>query len=354
MTEPDTPFPTLMLDVPVSSWSWPAPPFGHSRTMAPLPTGAEPCRIQTHTGATVTGELLEFAATALTLRFRLNPDSEPLSLGFDKIRSLTLTTPWPLVPVRSDVPVERVPSAAQERDYRVDLSAAGQLTGRTLGHVQQGIGLFLFVPHDDGAAVLRVFVPNQAGAVVSFGASPEELAVERWIHTPDQLLAALEAQARRPMQPLGAALIELGLVTQGVLDRVAREQGDAREQPLGQMLVAGGWLTRADLQTALAYKMGYPMVDIVRFPIDANTVRLLPHQAVVEYRALPLMRHGVQLIVAVDELSHIPQLQSLSALAQLKVVPVLASNTSMVTALSTLAQRLGTDPWSHNVPTHLK
>jgi hypothetical protein len=353
MTDPDTPFPTLMLDAPVSAWSWPAPPFGHSRAMAPLPEGVEPCRIETLTGAAVTGELVEFAATALMLRFRIRPDSDPVSLGFDKIRSLTLTTPWPLVAVTAGAPIERVPSAAQERDYRVDLASGGQLTGRTLGHVQQVMGLFLFVPHDDATAVLRVFVPQQACAAVSFGASIEEQAAERWIATPEQLLAALEAQQRRPMRPLGEALLELGLVTPNVLERVAREQGATRQQPLGELLVAAGRLTRADLQTALAYKMGYPMVDLARFPIETEAVRLLPHQAVLEHRALPLMRHGERLIVAVDELSQIPHLQGLSALAQLKVVPVLASNASMVAALSTLAQRLGTDPWGHNVPAHL-
>lgn len=353
MPDFDTPLPTLMLDAHSSAWTWPQPPFENRRTMVPLPEGGQPCRIETLTGATVTGELVDFAATALTLSFRIRPDSDAVSLAFDKIRSLTLTTPWPLVAAAPDAPIERVPSAAQERDFKVELRPSGHLTGRTLGHVQQDIGLFLFVPQDDATAVLRVFVPYQACAAVTFGASLEEQATERWIATPEQLLAAIEAQKRRPMQPLGAALLELGLVTAGVLERVAREQGAERERPLGEMLVAAGRLTRADLQTALAFKMGYPMVDLGRFPLDAAAVRTLPHQAVVEHRALPLMRHADQLIVAVDELSHVPQLQALSALAQLKVVPVLATNASMVTALTTLAQRLGSDPWGHNVPAHL-
>lgn len=356
MPDFDTPLPTLMLDAYSSAWTWPQPPFENRRTMAPLPKGGQPCRIETLTGAMVTGELVDFSATAMTLIFRIRPDSDAVSLPFDKIRSLTLTTPWPLTavaPTAPDAPIERVPSAAQERDYKVELRPSGQLTGRTLGHVQQDIGLFLFVPQDDATAVLRIFVPYQACAAVTFGASLEEQAAERWIATPEQLLAALEAQKRRPMQPLGEALLELGLVTAGVLERVAREQGAARERPLGEMLVAAGRLTRADLQTALAFKMGYPMVDLARFPLDAAAVRTLPHQAVVEHRALPLMRHADQLIVAVDELSHMPQLQALSALAQLKVVPVLATNASMVTALTTLAQRLGSDPWAHNVPAHL-
>ena len=39
--------------------------------------------------------------------------------------------------------------------------------------------------------------------------------------------------------------------------------------PLGELLIRMGFLNRHDLNIALARKMGYPMVDVKLFPIDA-------------------------------------------------------------------------------------
>ncbi len=353
VTELDMPFPTLQLDAE-PAWAWPQPPFARRDVLPPLGDVVEPCRIETPSGAAVEGELVHFDIEAGTLRFRHGPDGEPLALPFARFSRLTLTTPWPVMQGSQNAPVERVPTAAQERGYRIELAAGGQLSGRTLGHVKQAQGWFLFAPHDDGDALLRVFVPHAAVATIGFDKSAEEQAAERWIATPAQLLAALEAQQRAPIKPLGEALIDLGLVTRTMLDRVASRQGVSRALPLGEMLVKEGLIDRDDLQTALAVKMGYPLVDLARFPIDPRAAGQLSQRALLEHRAVPLLRRGDWLVVAVDDLARIPPLQSLKSLAGLKVVPVLAARARIAVALAALPQRLGTDCWADNVPLQLK
>jgi hypothetical protein len=182
----------------------------------------------------------------------------------------------------------------------------------------------------------------------------QEKAAERWIAMPAQLLAALDAQRTAPIKPLGDALVDLGFVSREMLERAVSEQGPARARPLGEALVAAGLLDSADLQTALAHKMGYPLVDLARFPLDRKAVDKMSHRAMIDNRAVPVMLHGDQLIVAIDNLSRIPRLQSLEALAGLKVVPVLASRERIKLALAALPQRLGSDCWADNVPLHLK
>ena len=95
--------------------------------------------------------------------------------------------------------------------------------------------------------------------------------------------------------------------------------------PLGEMLVNEGLIDRDDLQTALALKLGYPLVDLSRFPIDPLAARQLSQRVLLEHRVVPLVRRGDWLVVAVDDLARIPRLQALQALAALKVVPVLAA-----------------------------
>jgi hypothetical protein len=350
--EPDSipPLPHLEWGSLSSAFEWPQPPFARRLMMAPLPDGPTPCRIETMTGATVDGELSAFEPANRTLQFRLGAGGPSLSLPFERIRRLTLTLPWMLAPRAPDAPIEVIPTAAQERAYRIDLAGGGHLEGRTMGHVRNDEGLYLFTPDEDGQALRRVFVPAHACAALTFGKSAEELAVERWVATPAALLAAVEAQRNSRIMSVGDAVVELGFVTRSAVDQALRRQGPERNEPLGEMLVAAGHLSRVDLQTALAHKMGYPMVDLSSFPIDVEAARLLSHKAMLEHHALPVMRHGQRLFVAVDDLARVPPLKALQALAGLEIVPVLAPHGRLTLALAALPQRLGRDLWAHHVP----
>lgn len=94
--------------------------------------------------------------------------------------------------------------------------------------------------------------------------------------------------------------------------------------PIGEMLVQAGVITRADLRTALVHKMGYALVDLPRFPVDAAALRRLSMDAMLETNALPLMLRGSQLIVAVDNLACTARLQDLVGRTGMRIVPVLA------------------------------
>lgn len=333
-------------------FDWPLPPFAGRETMAPLPEGPQPCRIELPAvdAAPLDGLLLIFDADGEQLRWRAAGSDEELTLPFAQFDRLTLKAPWPLAPGAPGEPLERVPAAAQEREIAIERRGGGRLVARTLGHVETEHGLFLFTARDDGRALLRSFVPRPA--IVSFcvGKSAEELAAERWVGTREALVEAVESQRVRPIRTLGDALLELGLVTRELLDRMLQRQGPDREAPLGEMLVAAGYLDRRDLQNALGYKMGYPVVDLLRFPIDPQAARCLTRRAIREHRVLPLMRHGHKLIVAVDDLARIPPLKALNGLADQEVVPVLAPGGRLALVLDHLAQRVGSDLWASNVP----
>jgi Type II secretion system (T2SS), protein E, N-terminal domain len=345
-----TPLPTLdPVLIAAETFEWPQPPFARRQTMAPLPEGWQPCRIESMEGTTVDAELSTFDLDGAQIRIRIGA-GEPLDLPFTRFRHLTLTLPWPLARPAPDMPLERVPAAAQERDWCVELRGGGTLSGRTMGHVHHAQGLFLFTPGDDGRSVVRSFVPEAAIDTLVMGKSVEERAVERWVSTPAQLIAAIDAQRHAPIAWLGDALLELGFVTRGQIEQALREQGPEREQPLGELLVARGYLMREDLQTALAHKMGYPVVDLTRFPIDVAAARRLSARAMLEHRALPVMQHGQRLVVVVDDLARIAPLQTLRGLAGLQVVPALAPRGRLSLVLANLSQRLGSDVWASNVP----
>jgi Type II secretion system (T2SS), protein E, N-terminal domain len=342
-----TPLPIITLSIE-DEWTWPLPPFAHAQTMSPLPAGPLPCRVESAGGVTFEGELVEFDVARERMRVRVGRDGDPLWLPFSRMRRLTVLKPWTQVRQSPGAPVERMPAAAQERDYTAELSAGGQVAGRTIGHVRQRCGWFLFSPADGGHAVLRQFVPTATCTGVSLGKSFEEMAAERWIATPEQMLAAALAQLKATIRPLGESLRELGLVTQQELDRAVRAQAQAgNEQPLGEALVGAGLITAADLQTALAHKMGYPVVDLLRFPVDPKAVKRFSAAVMHEHRALPLMQDGNRLFVAVDSLACVATLKALQSVAGLELVPVIAPRGRLSVALA--AHIKTSDVWASNI-----
>jgi hypothetical protein len=339
-------FPTLTLDEP-PPWQWPMPPAGARRFAEPPALGVpQPCRIETQTGLKLQGSMIDFDPAKRRLQFRAASGSADASLPFAGVRRLMLTAP--LQPARraADAPRERLPPAAQERDYTLQLvghATVAPLTGRTAGHVLAGEGLYLFSPADEDGALCRVFVPRSAYSRCEFGPSAEELAARHWIASPAKLVEALEQQERAGLQPLGQAVLALGLLTPAQLERaLQRANGKAA---LGETLVESGLVSRGDLQTALAHKMGFPLVDLERFPLDPQALALLPRRLAISHRVLPLMLDKERLIVAVDRPGRVLKLRQLDAYAQMPIVPALALKSQILLALN----RQAGEGWNLNV-----
>ena len=317
------------------------PPFSW-RHQQPDDAGFIPCRLETPSGTTVEGEMVGMDPRLGRLAFHTVPNAPEVSLPFTRFRRLTVLAPLRPMPPKAGEPMERVPAAAQERDYTLhNLDNKPPLAGRTAGRVETAEGLFLFHPADDARSVLRVFVPRWAYHRAEFGPSAEETAAQRWISDPQTLLKAIDEQSRKPVLPIGQALLDLGFITRQQLERALAQP--LKDLPLGERLVSDGLISRADLKTALAHKMGYPIVDLARFPIQPETANKLPLRVAMECRAVPLMIDSARLIVAVYSPSRVSRLREICPFAGLTPVAALASKTHIKQALA------GHDLWSQNV-----
>ena len=99
--------------------------------------------------------------------------------------------------------------------------------------------------------------------------NPTERLAEPVVSSPEQLMQALDRQSKMPMIRVGEALTRLGFVNQEHLEKaLAQQTGGETIQPLGEVLINMGVLTRRDLNTALARKMGYPLVNVSEFPVE--------------------------------------------------------------------------------------
>jgi hypothetical protein len=345
VTTESTPFPTLDLDL-LDQWSWPAPPVDWPHVPPPAKGTPQRCEIEAPSGATVPGEMFDFDPKSARVTFQPATAVKPGLLAFSGFRRLTVVEPLRATPRTPGAALERVSAAGHERGYTLPSSAAAALqpmSGRTAGHVETDAGLFLFTPVDEWTGLQRVFVPRSAYSHAAFGPTAEEIAARQWIASPQALLEAIEHQNKMPVRPLGQSLLALGLLTPAQLESaLARPQGDVR---LGEALVAAGLISDTDRQAAVAHKMGYPMVDLTRFPVDPAAVAKVPKEIAARLRMLPLMTDKGRLIVAVDKPSRVVELRSLHLTVPGGIVPVLAPRMQIAAALD----RLSRDVWLQHV-----
>jgi len=348
--------PALPADAPTPAW--PGPPLPAFAGLQPtLPAD---CTIEGAGGRSIGGRLLRFAPDLRSAELRLGQRSLPFA--FDQIHRLALTAP--LHP-RADAVAAAVGAAAAFR-YR---SASGrEQQGLSIGHLQRDDGLFLYLPQGESGAVQPVFVPQgsysnfviedlsaalslepapappaaahtQAGPQAVIAAAPATAPAR----TAQQLVDAIAAQSRMPVLRLGEALRAMELVGPQQLDAALEHQRSEPGVPLGQLLVRSGALSAPDLQAALARKMGYPQVDVMAFATEVEALRCVPFAVAHRLQALPLLRRGAQLVVALDDPTARDALDELEFVAQARVVPVLALGADIARALPAAYERHGLD-----------
>ena len=347
---------------------WPTPklPGYPAPSHFSLPPG---CAVEGLNGHAIKGLLNRFAPEEGQLHLLIPPQRKPATLRLDQFRRLCLTEPLAaLAPTGDD---DSLTPQRQALPFTVVLADDQAWQGMTVGSHEDDTGLYLFEPVDDRGSLRRWFVPRAAYSSAQVGmrlgealveqnsASPDQIRaalaeqqalrtrklgdmlVVRQIITPEELIEAIDHQTRMPMVRIGEALTALRYITDAQLDDALRQQRQDRSVPLGELLVRNGMVTRADLQTALARKMGYPLVDVLRFPADAEAVAKLPYAVACRVLALPLLMRGGRLVMAVEDPSDRGKLDELEFAAQCKVVPVLVRSGVLIGAIDRAYEKMG-------------
>jgi type II secretory ATPase GspE/PulE/Tfp pilus assembly ATPase PilB-like protein len=282
---------------------WAMPPAANAGSTWPLGS-SEPCAILGLNDKSFNARLAQFDASMGLASVFVPPARSPMQLRFGQFQRLTLTEP--VMPSSNGVNAtpgwaDRVPG---DTEFQVQLSNGKSHTGRTISHVENDQGLFLFPPVGDAGLVQRMFYPRSAYRRVDFGPrlgdvlvrqhtlSPQQLqdalAEQRRIRnlklgeilvdveliTQAQLEQALELQSRTPMLRLGEALISLCILSPEDLAGALRSQTRNRNLPLGELLVNHGVISREELREALEIKRSQlpddapslPMLDPMAFP----------------------------------------------------------------------------------------
>jgi len=359
-----------------AAFCWPTPPYV-SYPVATPQTDPMPCEIVGRNAKKTSGRLTFFVPEEGVAHVQLPPARTTLPLRFDQFQSLTLTTP--LLPTRLAMndPHALLLGHRAHSIWTLRLTGGAEIEGETIGYVENEFGLFLFPPccaadADDDGSVTRMFVPRSAYTHFEIGSRIGELLVEqnsataqqiehavdtqislrnaklgdilvtRQVVTAEQLLEAIERQAKMPMVRIGEALASLGMVSEAQLNEALAQQQRDRSVPLGELLVRMGVVSREDLQVALARKMGYPLVDVDTFPVEAEALRRLGYAVAMRLKVMPLLVRDGRLVVALDDPARRrAAVDEVEFSASMKIVPVLAHSRSIEAALHDAYEKIG-------------
>ena len=359
-----------------SGLHWPTPPFASYTPDTDSSPQGYACKVEGPNGQVRPCVLVELDLNQRTAYIQVPPSKAIMPLRFDMFRRITLDKPLP--PQSS---TEQPEDFAQSEllDFRIrlpyslTLKDGSRVQGETVGHVEVPQGLFLFPPLNDLDHVQRVFLPKEAFSQLQVGEAIGQLLVEQKAVTPEQveqaareqeslrnrklgdylvikeivkpeqLLVALEEQSRMPLVRIGEALTALGLVNQQQLEDALEKQKSERSVPLGELLVQSGQLSREDLRVALARKMGYPVVDLAKFPIDAEALRRVPQAVARRHQIVPVLWRSGLLVVAAEDPSRRGMIEELEFSLQSKVVAALSSGSLSTRAISEAYGRFGMD-----------
>jgi len=134
------------------------------------------------------------------------------------------------------------------------------------------------------------------------------------------------------MRQLGDILLENGLLT---ADQLATSQAQQQNEgtSLGRVLVDLGYLSEAQLVSALAAQIGLEYLDLSESTIETGAVALIPGALCRRYTAIPVRIEADRLVVAMADPSNVFAIDDLRSAAGMDVKAVVATKSDVMGAI---------------------
>src|SRR2546425_172492 len=137
-----------------------------------------------------------------------------------------------------------------------------------------------------------------------------------------------QPQTRR----LGDLLVAEGLLTEAQLRQALAEQKGKTEK-LGSILARLGFITEEQLIGFLSRQYGIPSITLSNIDVDAETLRLVPAPIARKYEVLPIKRIGGTLTLAMADPTNVFALDDVAFMTSLQILPVVAPQAAVRKAI---------------------
>ena len=149
---------------------------------------------------------------------------------------------------------------------------------------------------------------------------------------------------KQQIKRLGELLVEGGLITPAQLQSAITHQKIARGR-LGSNLVALGYISEEVLMDFLSVQTGVPQLDARHVSVAPEVLRLVPHRLADQFTVLPIsIIKPKSLLLAMSDPSDLNAIDSARFASGFNIEPVVASHSALRRAISDLYRQLDPPP----------
>src|SRR5438876_2856248 len=131
---------------------------------------------------------------------------------------------------------------------------------------------------------------------------------------------------------LGDLLVADGLLTPAQLQKALGEQRGSTEK-LGSILIKLGFINEEQLIGFLSRQYGVPSITLAQLEIDPGVLRLVPAPIAKKYEVIPVRKMGSSLAVAMADPTNVFALDDVAFMTNLQILPVVAPQAAIRRAL---------------------
>ncbi|MDP2929260.1 MAG: ATPase, T2SS/T4P/T4SS family [Candidatus Omnitrophota bacterium] len=112
--------------------------------------------------------------------------------------------------------------------------------------------------------------------------------------------------------------------------KIQREKGGS----LSDILVDLGLISRDELMVALSQELGIPPINLSKYKIDPNVIKLLPKKIAKHYQIVPISRMGNTLVVAMVDPLNVFAIDDIKAVTGFNISPIITTDRDLKDAIN--------------------
>ena len=128
------------------------------------------------------------------------------------------------------------------------------------------------------------------------------------------------------------ALKESNLISQEKVDEAIEIQ-KAKGGNLGGILVSKGFIKEKDLAVLLSQSLNLPMLNLFRFKIDPEIIKLIPEKLAKQYHVIPVSRMGNNITLCMSDPLNIFAIDDIKALTNYNIDPIISTEKEITDAI---------------------
>jgi len=138
---------------------------------------------------------------------------------------------------------------------------------------------------------------------------------------------------------IGEILLYSGKISKSQLIEALEEQKSTNKK-LGEILLDKGWVDADDILQVLEMQLGFPKIDLAKYPINSDISKLLPESVMRKHKVLPIDIRDNKIVLAMEDPLNFYAIDDVRLYTKKEIEPVLATGNEIEELINKLYSRV--------------